>query len=272
MATFQARPLHSTIAGARPQSLAFACALACLIGLGCTSAEAVTSETELDAALVEQARLEARVAELEAKQRSLAAELKTERGCRAQLVDSLSAFADGPYTEIVGDVASEALTLLEDRVAARKRGEKLAVVFDVDETVLSNIEQLEGSGYCFVRKDWNAWVESGAPSAMAGIKAVYDYAQAHEIAVVLITGRKASQREATERALRSAGFDGWDALIVRDKSEQEMSASEYKSGRRAKLEREGYTVVLNLGDQHSDLDGGHAERTLLMPNPFYFVD
>jgi len=59
---------------------------------------------------------------------------------------------------------------------------------------------------------------------------------------------------------------------VRDESEVEMSASEYKSGRRAALEREGYAVVLNLGDQRSDLDGGHAERALLMPNPFYFVD
>jgi hypothetical protein len=30
-------------------------------------------------------------------------------------------------------------------------------------------------------------------------------------------------------------------------------------------------VVVNLGDQMSDLDGGHAERMYKLPNPFYFV-
>jgi hypothetical protein len=29
--------------------------------------------------------------------------------------------------------------------------------------------------------------------------------------------------------------------------------------------------VVNLGDQESDLDGGHAERAFKLPNPFYFI-
>lgn len=31
------------------------------------------------------------------------------------------------------------------------------------------------------------------------------------------------------------------------------------------------TIIANLGDQDSDLVGGHAERTFKLPNPFYYI-
>jgi len=34
---------------------------------------------------------------------------------------------------------------------------------------------------------------------------------------------------------------------------------------------QGYTIIVNIGDQMSDLDGGFAERTYKLPNPFYFI-
>jgi acid phosphatase len=33
----------------------------------------------------------------------------------------------------------------------------------------------------------------------------------------------------------------------------------------------GYTIVENMGDQPSDLLGGHAEKKYLLPDPFYRV-
>ena len=39
----------------------------------------------------------------------------------------------------------------------------------------------------------------------------------------------------------------------------------------AKLTEAGYTIVLSMGDQQSDLDGGYAERTFKLPNPVYFL-
>jgi acid phosphatase len=29
--------------------------------------------------------------------------------------------------------------------------------------------------------------------------------------------------------------------------------------------------AVNIGDQESDLDGGHADRDFKLPNPFYFI-
>jgi len=45
----------------------------------------------------------------------------------------------------------------------------------------------------------------------------------------------------------------------------------YKSAARADIEADGYRIVLNVGDQDSDLRGGHADKAYKLPNPFYFI-
>jgi len=40
---------------------------------------------------------------------------------------------------------------------------------------------------------------------------------------------------------------------------------------RSQIEADGYTIIANIGDQASDLQGGHAEKTFKLPNPFYIV-
>jgi len=40
---------------------------------------------------------------------------------------------------------------------------------------------------------------------------------------------------------------------------------------RARFEAVGYRIVVNMGDQPSDLAGGHAEKAVLLPNPFYRI-
>ena len=34
---------------------------------------------------------------------------------------------------------------------------------------------------------------------------------------------------------------------------------------------QGYTIILSMGDQNSDLLGGYAEKTFKLPNPVYFL-
>ncbi|MGH2992263.1 MAG: HAD family acid phosphatase [Solirubrobacterales bacterium] len=46
---------------------------------------------------------------------------------------------------------------------------------------------------------------------------------------------------------------------------------EFKSGERERIEDEGFTILVNVGDQDSDLNGGHAKRAFKLPNPMYFI-
>ena len=64
----------------------------------------------------------------------------------------------------------------------------------------------------------------------------------------------------------------WKALVLRSKEEQHETAVVYKSGERRKIVTEGYTIIMSVGDQWSDLDGEpRAEISVKLPNPFYFI-
>jgi len=46
---------------------------------------------------------------------------------------------------------------------------------------------------------------------------------------------------------------------------------EQRRDERGKIAAQGYTIIVNVGDQQSDLDGGYAERAYKLPNPFYYL-
>jgi hypothetical protein len=77
-------------------------------------------------------------------------------------------------------------------------------------------------------------------------------------------------RAATEANLRAAGYE-WTAVLLKPDALNTASAVDFKAPERKKLAEQGYVVTVNMGDQMSDLDGGHAERMYKLPNPFYFV-
>jgi hypothetical protein len=37
------------------------------------------------------------------------------------------------------------------------------------------------------------------------------------------------------------------------------------------IEAQGYRIVASVGDQYSDLAGGHEAVAFKLPNPFYFL-
>lgn len=58
----------------------------------------------------------------------------------------------------------------------------------------------------------------------------------------------------------------------RDSSYSGKTAVYYKSSERAKLEKQGYRIIGNIGDQWSDLLGTHiANRTFKLPDPMYYI-
>jgi acid phosphatase len=90
------------------------------------------------------------------------------------------------------------------------------------------------------------------------------------MAIFFLTGRPERLRAVTERNLQAAGYE-WTGVLLKPDALNIPSAVDFKAAERRRLVAEGYTIVVNIGDQMSDLDGGFAERTYKLPNPFYFV-
>jgi predicted secreted acid phosphatase len=177
------------------------------------------------------------------------------------------------YTPQLEHQIDAAIGYLDQSVAAAKPGEKLALVLDIDETSLSNwvVEQHDDFGY--VTNDSNWFIALHQCKAIPGTLRLYHEAQKKKVAVFFITGRPESQRADTAANLKTEGFSLWQELYLRPESHPKSeTTAEYKSGDRAKIVAKGYRIVLNVGDQLSDLAGEpQADHSVKLPNPFYLI-
>jgi acid phosphatase len=172
----------------------------------------------------------------------------------------------GEYERDIAAVAATAGTWLEQRV--KQGGGKLAIVFDLDETLLSNWEEIDRRDLGMERTAFAAWFNATKCPAIEPVREVYRVARTLGVEVVFLTGRPERFRAATEKNLQAIGCGEFAKLICKPNDFQ-GTMEKYKSAERAQLEAGGVVIIANLGDQESDLAGGHAERTFKLPNPFY---
>ena len=88
---------------------------------------------------------------------------------------------------------------------------------------------------------------------------------------ILHLGAAENERAATERNLKAVGYIGYAQAFFTPDDAHYPSLAEFKAPLRAKIAAMGYTIIANVGDQFSDLEGGFAERTFKLPNPFYYI-
>ncbi|NIE79058.1 HAD family acid phosphatase [Asaia sp. As-1742] len=159
---------------------------------------------------------------------------------------------------------------------------KPAIVLDIDETSLSNWPEIQANHFAYFRDGQcdvlpkgpcgvMAWEMSAKAQAFPSTLALYRMAQQHGVSVFFVTGRSENERADTARNLETAGYTGWSGLVLRPEGSHTPSASDYKAAARREIEQKGFQIIANIGDQPSDLAGGHAERGFLLPNPFYRV-
>uniref|UniRef100_A0A2N9G8Q1 Acid phosphatase n=1 Tax=Fagus sylvatica TaxID=28930 RepID=A0A2N9G8Q1_FAGSY len=91
-------------------------------------------------------------------------------------------------------------------------------VFDVDETLLSNLPYYSEHGYgleLFDLEEFDKWVAKAmAPAIEASLK-LYEEVLGLGFKVFLLTGRSEKQRGFIVKNLNDAGFQNWDKLILR---------------------------------------------------------
>ncbi len=194
---------------------------------------------------------------------ALKAELKQYHECTCKC---------GCYAKDLDHQAGRAIAFLRTRAANRRPREKLAIVLDIDETALSNYEEMVKAGFAFDAAVFHAWVESAKAPAIPGTLRIYKEAHRLGVSVFFITGRPETEREATEQNLHAQGFENWQQLFLRSAAQRAGTVEAFKSGARAAVIAQGYKIVLNVGDQWSDDKGKpQAEFFVKYPDPYYFI-
>ena len=151
----------------------------------------------------------------------------------------------------------------------RHHKRKLAIVFDIDETTLSNYTAIEADNFTFGTNSQNE-AQNQIGEAIDPSLALFNLAKKKGYTIFLITGRRENVRTPTAENLAREGYSGYKQLILKPQ-DSTASTVDYKSGAREAIEDQGYKIVANVGDQYSDLAGGHAKVVFKLPNPFYFL-
>jgi len=191
----------------------------------------------------------------------------------ALLKETIKTYHDSnAYLQELTTSISSARDYIDERSNIQNQAsEKLAIVLDIDETSLSNYDNIVSRDFAYDQKKLNEEVLAANAPAIAPMLELYQDALRHHVAVFFVTGRSVTLKSATSDNLKTAGYNTWAGLYLRPNSYKESSIVPFKTQARADITHKGYTIIASIGDQTSDLTGGYAEKTFKLPNPYYYI-
>ncbi|MHB2017284.1 MAG: HAD family acid phosphatase [Candidatus Xenobia bacterium] len=182
------------------------------------------------------------------------------------LKQRITAYHDsGQWEKERAAVCERARRYLDQRVPGC---EKPAMVLDIDETALDNWQEIKQEDYAYIPPEWMKWEHRGTAPAIPSTLALYRYARSKGVTVFFITGRHPDEQGFTERNLHEAGYTDFAKCYFRPQGEL---TGPFKTAIRKQLVGSGWHILVNMGDQYSDLDNGYAEGEFKLPNPAYYI-
>ena len=171
----------------------------------------------------------------------------------------------------------------------------LAIVFDTDDTTLMTYDMEDGAmHFNFNPALQHQWVMDKSFPATPGMVDVVNTLAARGYNIFGITGRKADEKDATLQNLQDVGYTAFNSgnfftswknsdgtltpkpdyidCTTDGSAADSCSTVEYKAFTRQHITDDlGMTIVGNIGDQFSDLQGGHSGQAGKLPNPTYYL-
>jgi len=181
-------------------------------------------------------------------------------------------YESGNYFKEIQSQLTQAQEYLEQRM---KSGDKLklAIVFDIDDTALSNYHDLSRMDFTYNLQALTATMMLARKPAIPAVLEFYTQAKEKGIHLFFISERPNTPEmlAATVKNLNNAGFEGWDQIILKPINNP-LSNPIFKAKARQQLSYQDFDIVLNISDEINDLNGGYAETKIKLPNPFYSMN
>jgi 5'-nucleotidase (lipoprotein e(P4) family) len=183
------------------------------------------------------------------------------------------------YRTLCEQLFRQATVVILRKVKTEKNSDNLAVVVDLDETVLDNsLYQVERwkAGLSFTQDSWSEWVNREEAGLVPGAKEFLKAVRKKGVRVVFVSNRMNKNLEPTRRNLLALEvLAPNDLFLLRlDKDDvKEVRRREVNEGK-ARMKKVGpLKVVGYVGDQMGDFPSGQAKEfgktSFLLPNPMY---
>jgi predicted secreted acid phosphatase len=176
-------------------------------------------------------------------------------------------YESGEFNTDLKKVTDSATKSLKSQL--KKKPKKPAIVFDIDDTLESTYECAKKSN--FDRTQIGICQANNEQTPIAPVWKLLKLAQKNKVAIVVITGRPQGIEPGTRQKLKADGLKGKYTLVMRPNGEFGKPARPYKTAARKAIAKKGYKILVNIGDQRSDLDGNPSGKKFKVPNPMYFT-
>ncbi|MBX9572401.1 MAG: HAD family acid phosphatase [Candidatus Obscuribacterales bacterium] len=144
----------------------------------------------------------------------------------------------------------------------------VAIVSDIDETLLDNRGFFESHPE-FKWSDFFGYIAEAKAPTLKKTADFLAWARKNGFAIFLVTGRSEKDRPGTILNLVRQGV-AFDGLYMRPNGDR-SKAAEMKTKHRKAIQDMGFQIVVNIGDQFSDLEGGLSVDCEKLPNKMYYV-
>ena len=193
----------------------------------------------------------------------------------SHLKSQVKAYHDsGTYLKELDQVLAPALVYIIERAKTNqhsKKHQKLAIVLDIDETSISNYNNMLARDFSDNKSQVDQDMMAANAPAVQPMLSLYNAALRRHVAVFFVTGRHEYLKNATAKNLTRAGYHDWAGLYLKPSNYKQASTTAFKTQVRAAITKKGYTIIASIGDQQSDLTGGYTEKTYKLPNPYYHI-
>jgi predicted secreted acid phosphatase len=175
-------------------------------------------------------------------------------------------YEGGDYAKDLKTAADAATKSLKSQL--KKKPKKPAIVFDIDDTLESTYDCAKAHN--FDRTQIALCQVNNEQTAIKPVWALLKLAQKNKVAIFVITGRPQGIEPGTRQKLKDDGLKGKYTLVMRPNADFGKPAQPYKQAERKKIAKK-YKILVNIGDQRSDLDGNPSGKKFKVPNPMYFT-
>ncbi len=136
-----------------------------------------------------------------------------------------------------------------DYTLSRPLDDKLAIILDIDGTAIMR--------------------RNGVANPV--VKKIYDFALLRGMNVFFLTARPEAGRIATKAQLKNAGYSHYVALFMLDRGKfintrkvDNTCLGNFKLQVRDRINKAGYNIILNVGDNFSDVANGRYKNSFLL--------
>lgn len=171
----------------------------------------------------------------------------------------------GQYEKDLEVLVQQAKTYVSYELLTNKKNK--AVIIDIDETILSNLPYISQQVHLNDVEKLNRWQMTSQCVVIEPILSFYQWLLKQDLRIYFITARSLELKEATIENFKKLNIP-YSQILFRDQAQWPIP-KEFKIAMRKNIVNNDYDIILNVGDQPTDFEGGYWKRALKVPNPFY---